>query len=98
MDGQEIFALPQPERRKQAGDSKDMVEMGMRELQAMKAPEAGAASQQLAQRAFPAIDQNSMASGLDKQGRVISLGRGHAGRGAKKRQSENHGASLACER
>ena len=31
MDGQEIFALPQPERRKQAGESKDMVEMGMRE-------------------------------------------------------------------
>jgi len=75
-----------------------MVEMGMREQQAMKPSEAGAAAQQLALRAFPAVDQNSVSSDLDKQGRVISLGRGYAGRGAKKRQFENHEAILARER
>lgn len=64
----------------------------------MKPPEAGAAPQQLALRAFPAVDQNSLASGLDKQGRVISLGRGYAGRGAKKGQSENHGDILSRKR
>ena len=62
----------------------------------MKPPEAGAAAQQLTLRSFPAVDQNSLASGLDKQGRVIALGRGYAGRCAKKRQSENHGASLCA--
>ncbi|CDX37672.1 hypothetical protein MPLA_2130009 [Mesorhizobium sp. ORS 3359] len=97
MDGQEIVTLPQPECREQAGDSKDMVEMRMREQQAMKPPEARAAAQQLALRAFPAINQKSVASGLDEQGRVVSLGRGYAGRGAKKRQFEDHGASLARE-
>lgn len=53
----------------------------------MKPPQAGAAPQQLALGAFPAVDQNSLASGLDQQGRVISLGRGYAGRGARKRFS-----------
>lgn len=72
--------------------------MGMREQQAVKRPEAGVAPQQLALRAFPAVDQNSLASGLDKQGRVIAFGRRYAGRGAKKRQFENHGPNLARER
>jgi hypothetical protein len=75
MDRQEIFALPQPERREQTGDSKDMVEMGMCEQQAVKPPEAGTTAQQLTLRAFPAVDQNAVASSLNKQGRVTAVGR-----------------------
>lgn len=66
MDGEELFASPQPERREQAGDPKYMVEMRVREEQAMKPPQAGAAAQQLALRAFSAVDQNSVAACLHK--------------------------------
>lgn len=50
-----------------------MVEMGVCEQHVVKPPEAGAAAEKLALGAFPAVDQNSLAAGLDEQGRVAAL-------------------------
>lgn len=50
-----------------------MVEMAVRQQQAMQPAEAGAAPEQLALSALTAIDHDAMATGLDKEARMAAV-------------------------
>ena len=64
VDRHDIGALPQPQRRKQAGNAEHMVEMAVCQQEPIEPSEAGAAPQQLPLRTLPAIDHYAMAPGL----------------------------------
>ena len=64
MDGHDIGALPQPQRRKQTWNAEHVVEMGMRQQEAVEPSEASAAPEQLALRTLPAVDHDAVAPGL----------------------------------
>ncbi|MGY3345361.1 hypothetical protein ACVWYK_004130 [Bradyrhizobium sp. USDA 4470] len=89
MNGHQFGGLPQPQGREQAGDTEHVIEMTMREQNAIKPPKAGATPQQLALRTFAAIDQHAFARDLQEDCRMIALCRGNAGRGAEKCQGEH---------
>src|SRR6186713_2519029 len=68
-----------------------MIEMTMRQQDAIEPPKAGTTAQQLALRALAAIDQDALACHLHQKGRMVALRRGNAGRGAEKCQGEHGG-------
>jgi hypothetical protein len=81
--------LPQAKRGKQAGNTEHMVEMTVREQDTIEPPEAGAAAQELTLRAFAAIDEDAVTSGLDQKARMVTLGGGNAGGCAKEGEREH---------
>jgi hypothetical protein len=80
--------------------------MAMRQQQAIQSAESGAAPEQLALRALPAIDHDAAAACLDQKARVITIGRRDAGRCSEEGEIEHRGQSsppvafrrLVCER
>lgn len=94
MNGHHLGAPAQAQCREQAGDAEHVVEMAMRQQDAVEPPEACATAQQLALRALAAIDQDALARGFHQKRRMVALRRGNAGRGAEKRQGE-HGRQMS---
>src|SRR3954463_2051751 len=66
-----------------------MIKMAVRQQDAVKAPKAGPAPQQLALGALTAIDQDAPARRLDQKGRMVALCGRNAGRGPEKCQGEH---------
>ncbi|MGY4454995.1 hypothetical protein ACVWZR_009655 [Bradyrhizobium sp. i1.3.1] len=50
-----------------------MIEMPVRQQDAVEPAKAGAAAQQLALRTLAAINQDALASGLHQEGRMVAL-------------------------
>ncbi len=71
-----------------------MVEMAVRQQQPVKPAEAGAGPQKLPLRAFPAIDQDTVAGRLDEQPRMVTVGRWDAGRSAQEVRSNMVGLAF----
>jgi len=73
MNGHHVRGLPQAQRREETGDAEHVIEMSVRQQDAIEPPEAGAAAQQLALRALAAINQDALARGLHQEGRMVAL-------------------------
>ena len=64
MDCHQIRALAKPKRGEKTWNAEHVVEMTVRQQQAMQPAESGAAPEQLALSALTAIDHDAMAAGL----------------------------------
>jgi hypothetical protein len=64
VDRHDIGALLQPQRRKQTRNAEHVVEMGVRQQEAVEPSEASPAPEQLALRTLPAVDHDAVAPGL----------------------------------
>jgi hypothetical protein len=73
----------------QSGNAEHVVEMAMRQQQPIEPAEAGAAPQQLALGALPAIDQDTAAARFHQETGMIALRRGNARRRPQKCQVEH---------
>jgi hypothetical protein len=89
MDGHQVGTLPQPQRGEKTGNAEHVVEMAMRQQQAIQSAESGAAPEQLALRALPAIDHDAAATRLNQKARVIAIGGRNAGGRPEKGQIEH---------
>jgi hypothetical protein len=90
MNRHQIRALAKPKRREETWNAEHMVEMAMRQQQAMQPAESGTALEQLALSALTAIDHDATAAGLDKEARMAAVRRGDARRGAEEGDVEHH--------
>src|SRR3954471_3333627 len=89
MDGHHVRLLAQPQRREETGDAEHVIEMGMRQQNAVKPPKPRTAAQQLALRTLAAIDEDALARSLHEESRMVALRRRNACRGPKECQGEH---------
>jgi hypothetical protein len=73
MDGHHVGILPQPQRRKKTGNAEHVIEMTMRQQDAVEPPKADAAPQQLALGPLAAINQDPLAFRLHEEGWMVTF-------------------------
>ena len=84
MDPHDFAALLRSQCRKEAGNAEHVIEMAVRQQQPIEPSQAGAAPQQLALSALPAIHQDPAAARFDEKTRMIAFGRWNARRCTEK--------------
>ena len=92
MDFVERF--PAAECREQAAQAENMIEVRMRQEDPVEALEADAAAEDLALRAFAAIDQETLFAGQDRQRRQAAIDRRRGGRCAEEDQARTSSAAF----
>src|SRR6202051_5369119 len=73
VDRHDIGALPQPQRRKQTRNAEHVVEMGVRQQEAVEPSEASAAPQHLALRTLSAVNHDAVSPGLQQKARMVAI-------------------------
>jgi hypothetical protein len=74
VDRHWLRALSQPECREEARDAEHVVEVAMRQQNPVEASEAGRRSGAIAAASPRRVDQDAMASELDKEARMVAFG------------------------